>query len=104
MYQNLPEWIQKQLPEGTENRYFSSAQGRIHYLTRGRGQQVVLVHGNPTWSFLWRRVMGELDPNLFKVIAPDLMNLGLSDDLPTNCSILESLHRSFRYGSPGFTN
>lgn len=38
---------------------------------------VLLVHGNPTWSFLWRAVIGRLDG--FRVIAPDLIGFGTSD-------------------------
>ena len=40
---------------------------------------VVFVHGNPTWSFLWRNVIAAL-PN-FRCIAPDLLGFGLSDRL-----------------------
>ncbi len=39
-----------------------------------------MIHGNPTWSFLWRKVIAEL-PEL-RCIAPDLLGLGLSDHLP----------------------
>ncbi len=69
------------LPADCKQDFFPSSLGRIHYLTRGTGQQVVLIHGNPTWSFIWRRVINELDPNKFEILAPDLLNLGLSDDL-----------------------
>jgi|CXWL01.1.fsa_nt_gi haloalkane dehalogenase len=40
---------------------------------------VVLLHGNPTWSFLWRKVIAGL-PEL-RVLAPDLLGCGLSDGL-----------------------
>lgn len=45
------------------------------------GRTVVFVHGNPTWSFLWRKVMSalrETDPRL-RFVAPDLIGLGFSD-------------------------
>lgn len=81
MKKMIPAWIRAQLPKGTISQYFDSSSGRVHYLSRGKGRQVVLVHGNPTWSFLWRRVLNELDPERYEVLAPDLMNLGFSDDL-----------------------
>ena len=45
------------------------------------GRPVVFVHGNPTWSFLWRKVMASLrnaEPTL-RLVAPDLIGLGFSD-------------------------
>ncbi|HSN86511.1 MAG TPA: alpha/beta fold hydrolase, partial [Thermoanaerobaculia bacterium] len=41
---------------------------------------VLLLHGNPTWSFLWRKVIALLPG--FRCVAPDLLGLGLSDRLP----------------------
>ena len=54
----------------------------IHFLDAGdpAAPAVVLFHGNPTWSFLWRRVMALL-PGL-RLVAPDLLGLGLSDRPP----------------------
>ncbi|MGE0710810.1 MAG: alpha/beta fold hydrolase [Planctomycetota bacterium] len=56
---------------------------RLHFLDHGRpdATPVLLVHGNPTWSYLWRRVITGLDPNRFRCLAPDLLGFGLSDDL-----------------------
>jgi haloalkane dehalogenase len=55
---------------------------RLHFLDHG-GQSapaLLLLHGNPTWSFLWRKVMTLLPE--FRCIAPDLLGLGFSDRLP----------------------
>lgn len=41
----------------------------------------VLLHGNPTSSFLWREVIPRLEP-LGRVVAPDLVGMGDSDKLP----------------------
>jgi haloalkane dehalogenase len=49
-----------------------------HYLDEGSGQPVVMVHGNPTWSFYYRRLVSLLSPN-FRAIAPDHIGCGLSD-------------------------
>lgn len=55
---------------------------RIHFVDHGprAGPPVLLLHGNPTWSFLWRKVIARL-PEL-RCVAPDLLGLGLSDTLP----------------------
>ncbi|MFQ5525592.1 MAG: alpha/beta fold hydrolase [Thermoanaerobaculia bacterium] len=52
---------------------------RLHLVDHGpRDTRAIwLQHGNPTWSFLWRKVMAEI-PDL-RVIAPDLLGCGLSD-------------------------
>jgi haloalkane dehalogenase len=39
---------------------------------------VLLQHGNPTWSFLWRKVIWRLEEQGLRIIAPDLLGLGLS--------------------------
>jgi haloalkane dehalogenase len=51
---------------------------RLHYLDEGRGQPLVLVHGNPTWSFYWRNVVLGLRDE-FRLIVPDHIGCGLSD-------------------------
>lgn len=51
---------------------------RMHYVTQGEGQPILLLHGNPTWSYLWRNVIPHLSPH-GRVIAPDLIGFGLSD-------------------------
>ena len=49
-----------------------------HYLDEGRGDPVVMVHGNPTWSFYFRNLVQGLSPN-YRTIVPDHMGCGLSD-------------------------
>lgn len=49
-----------------------------HYLDEGRGQTVVMLHGNPTWSFYYREMVRALSPD-YRVIVPDHMGCGLSD-------------------------
>jgi len=52
--------------------------GRYHFLDEGRGRPVVMVHGNPTWSFYYRRLIAKLAPR-FRTIVPDHLGCGLSD-------------------------
>lgn len=51
---------------------------RLHYLDEGEGDPVVMVHGNPTWSFYYRRLATALRPD-YRVIVPDHIGCGLSD-------------------------
>src|SRR5499426_4159819 len=51
------------------------------YVEVGEGDPVVLLHGNPTSSYLWRNVLPHLHP-LGRCIAPDLIGMGDSDKLP----------------------
>jgi haloalkane dehalogenase len=51
------------------------------YVEIGTGDPIVLLHGNPTSSYLWRNVLPYLEP-LGRCIAPDLIGMGDSDKLP----------------------
>ena len=51
------------------------------YVEVGEGDPIVLLHGNPTSSYLWRNVLPHLKP-LGRCIAPDLIGMGDSDKLP----------------------
>jgi haloalkane dehalogenase len=53
------------------------------YVEVGQGDPIVLVHGNPTSSYLWRNVLPHLQP-LGRCIAPDLLGMGDSDKLPNS--------------------
>ncbi len=52
--------------------------GRLHYLDEGSGPAILMLHGNPTWSFMYRRLVLALRER-FRVIVPDHMGCGLSD-------------------------
>jgi cis-3-alkyl-4-acyloxetan-2-one decarboxylase len=51
---------------------------RYHYLDEGEGEPVVMVHGNPTWSFSYRKLVEALSPS-HRTIVPDHIGCGLSD-------------------------
>jgi haloalkane dehalogenase len=51
------------------------------YVEAGEGDPIVLLHGNPTSSYLWRNVLPHLQPR-GRCIAPDLIGMGDSDKLP----------------------
>jgi haloalkane dehalogenase len=50
----------------------------MHYLDEGNGPPVLLLHGEPTWSYLYRQVLPELVPGA-RAIAPDYFGFGRSD-------------------------
>ena len=50
---------------------------KIHYVDEGEGEILLLLHGNPTWSFLYRDMIKDLKAD-FRVIAPDYAGFGLS--------------------------
>ncbi|MGA9234773.1 MAG: alpha/beta fold hydrolase [Desulfobacterales bacterium] len=51
---------------------------KYHYLDEGCGEPVLMIHGNPTWSFYFRTLIKAL-ANTYRVIAPDHIGCGLSD-------------------------
>lgn len=55
--------------------------GRMHYLDEGSGPVLLLLHGNPAWSFLYRNIIPRLSRS-FRCIAPDLPGFGLSTAAP----------------------
>jgi haloalkane dehalogenase len=52
---------------------------RLAHLDEGDGPPVLLFHGEPTWSFLWRKVIPPLVQAGYRTIAPDLPGFGRSD-------------------------
>jgi len=61
-----------------ESRYLHVDGGRLHYVEQGQGDVLLCVHGNPTWSFAWRRVLRSLSDR-YRVIALDHLGCGASD-------------------------
>ena len=61
-----------------ESRFVSVLGSNMHYVEEGKGPTLLLVHGNPTSSYLWRNVIPTLSKNN-RVIAVDLIGMGKSD-------------------------
>lgn len=76
----LPRWIESQLPVGVRRRVVDVGHAHMHALEAGPedGPLVILQHGNPTWSFLYRKVFAALAGSGLRLVAPDLVGLGLS--------------------------
>jgi haloalkane dehalogenase len=55
---------------------------RVHYVDEGSphaGERILLLHGEPSWSYLYRKMIPLLEGAGFRVIAPDLVGFGRSD-------------------------
>jgi pimeloyl-ACP methyl ester carboxylesterase len=62
-----------------ESHYLNINNMQYHYLLEGKGAQtIVMVHGNPTWSFYYRNLVKKLSKD-FQVVVPDHIGCGLSD-------------------------
>ena len=80
----LPPFLRAAFPfdRGVHRLEAGPARGRLlHYVDHGpRDAPIALLqHGNPTWSYLWRKVIPGLEG--LRILAPDLLGLGLSDTL-----------------------
>jgi haloalkane dehalogenase len=61
-----------------ESKWFDSSAGRMHYIDEGSGPPLLLCHGNPTWSFLYRGIVTRLRDR-FRCVASDYLGFGLSE-------------------------
>lgn len=64
--------------------------GKVHYVDEGNGEPIVMLHGNPTWSFLYRHLVKGLSSS-YRCVAIDYIGFGLSDK-PPNWSYLPQDH------------
>jgi haloalkane dehalogenase len=75
-----PDELLEGLPDFPFSSRYRELDGlRLAHLDEGEGQPVVFFHGEPTWSFLWRKVIPPIRDAGFRCIAPDLPGFGRSD-------------------------
>ena len=79
----VPDWVDRALYPFSP-RTFVSPEGTMRYVDEGSGPAVVLVHGTPTWSFLYRALIARLS-RTHRVVAVDHLGFGLSDK-PANAA------------------
>jgi haloalkane dehalogenase len=77
-----------------EPRYVEQDGLRMHYVEEGSGAPVLLLHGEPSWAFLYRKMIPTI-ARVGRVLAPDYFGFGRSDK-PTN---LGDYSYDFHYGS-----
>ena len=75
-------------------RYLAQDGLRMHYVEEGTGEPVLLLHGEPSWSFLYRKLITPL-AGVARVVAPDYFGFGRSDK-PTR---VEDYSYDFHYAS-----
>lgn len=98
---SFPSWLERQL-QGFNRYMVRIGKRRIHVMEAGdpSGDPVLMLHGNPTWGFLYRKVAAELKgselkgPGLksagLRLIMPDLLGLGFSSRIESHEHTLEN--------------
>ncbi|HNZ65467.1 MAG TPA: alpha/beta fold hydrolase [Smithella sp.] len=72
-----PDWLNKVYPF-TSHFFQLKDNLSLHYLDEGKGDPILMLHGNPTWSFYYRNLVAEFSKS-HRVIVPDHIGCGLSD-------------------------
>ena len=75
-------------------RYLDQDGLRMHYVDEGSGDPVLMLHGEPTWAFLYRRMIPTIT-DVARAVAPDYFGFGRSDK-PTR---IENYSYEFHYAS-----
>ena len=86
---NKMAWIDRE-EYPFDSHYFQAPAGKMHYVDEGTGPPVIMIHGNPTWSFLYRKLIKRLRSE-YRCIAMDHLGFGLSDK-PGDWSYLPKDH------------
>jgi haloalkane dehalogenase len=76
-----------------EHHFLELDGARIHYVSEGAGETLLLLHGNPSWSFLYRKIIAGLK-DTFRCVAPDFPGYGLSN-APAGFGYTPREHSSF---------
>jgi haloalkane dehalogenase len=75
-----PEELLEGLPDYPFESVYREVDGlRLAHLDEGEGKPVIFFHGEPTWSFLWRKVIPPVRDAGYRCIAPDYAGFGRSD-------------------------
>ena len=78
MRNKIPDWLIKQLPY--KHLWIDVGGKNMHVMQKGEGKPIVMVHGNPLWGYLYKKILDELDDN-HKYLVPDLIGFGFSDKI-----------------------
>jgi pimeloyl-ACP methyl ester carboxylesterase len=76
-WDELSENVRKHYPWPGRDLMLASGH-RLHYLDEGKGEVLLMVHGNPTWSFYYRTLVAGLSDS-YRCVVPDHIGSGLSD-------------------------
>ena len=73
-----------------QDKYFDIGGMKMHYIDEGSGQPLLMLHGNPTWSYFYRELVSHFS-GTNRVVAPDHIGMGLSDK-PQDAGYCLSFH------------
>lgn len=85
-FENLPDFP-------FEPRYVDINGARVHYVDEGEGETILCLHGEPTWSFLYRKMIPVLSSG-HRVVAMDFIGFGRSDKFSDQADYTFDMHRS----------
>ncbi|MGI6514368.1 MAG: alpha/beta fold hydrolase [Syntrophomonadales bacterium] len=91
MVTEMPLNVRNQYP--FQAHYLKVNERIMHYLDEGDGEPILLLHGNPTWTFLYRKFIPILVEAGYRVVSPDLIGLGMSEK-PCNDYYNSLLHHT----------
>lgn len=78
--------------------YFELKGGiRMHYVDEGQGPLVLLLHGEPSWSYLYRFMIADLVKKGYRCVAPDLIGFGKSDKWDDQSAYSYQSHRDWLF-------
>lgn len=86
----IPDWLRAEYPF-TPRAFTTPGGARMNYLDEGprSDEAVLMLHGNPTWSFYYRHAVQRLAPR-FRCVVPDHIGMGFSEKPPAHCYTLAS--------------
>lgn len=76
---------------GFRSNYITVGGARIHYVDEGEGETVLMLHGEPTWGFMYRNQVWGLRKQ-FRVVVPDMVGFGKSDKFAHRSNYSFKLH------------
>lgn len=80
-----------------EPRYVQLGEVRMHYVDEGQGETILCLHGEPTWSYLYRKMIPPLAAR-HRVVAPDFIGFGRSDKYTDREAYTFDMHRDALVG------
>ncbi|MCB1666367.1 MAG: alpha/beta fold hydrolase [Pseudomonadales bacterium] len=88
-YPFAPHYVEVMVRRGTEE--IEPVPMRMHYVDEGRGETVLMLHGQPTWSYLYRKMIPIVAAH-HRVIAPDWIGFGMSDKFRSEADYSFRMH------------
>lgn len=96
----VPEWLDTSIFP-FDNHYLRIDGHTVHYIDEGSGPVLLLLHGNPSWSFVYRNIITELSSQ-FRCIALDYPGFGLSTAAPGYTFTPKNILMSWSASSPSW--